>query len=141
MQEEPQRASKGSPESRGPDRSRRLSFSLRLGWHPYLDERAVHPATAAWFGVGCYAGGGFLRHRMVFPIHDHEGQLVAYAGRSLDGGEPRYLFPPASTSRRWSLISIVQCGNQRGARWWWKDSLTACECIKLGTATWWLCWD
>ena len=33
-------------------------------------------------------------HRIVFPIHDHEGQLVAYAGRSLDGGEPRYLFPP-----------------------------------------------
>jgi DNA primase len=35
-----------------------------------------------------------LRHRIVFPIHDQEGQLVAYAGRSLDGGEPRYLFPP-----------------------------------------------
>jgi DNA primase len=31
----------------------------------------------------------------VFPIHDQEGQLVAYAGRSLDAGEPRYLFPPA----------------------------------------------
>jgi DNA primase len=31
---------------------------------------------------------------MVFPIHDPEGQLVAYAGRSLDGSEPRYLFPP-----------------------------------------------
>jgi len=91
---EPQRASKGSPGSRGPDRPRRLSFSLRLVWHPYLEERAVHPATAAWFGVGYYAGGGFLRHRIVFPIHDHEGQLVAYAGRSLDGGEPRYLFPP-----------------------------------------------
>jgi len=30
----------------------------------------------------------------VFPIHDSEGQLVGYAGRSLDGGEPRYLFPP-----------------------------------------------
>jgi DNA primase len=30
----------------------------------------------------------------VFPIHDNEGRLVAYAGRSLDGSEPRYLFPP-----------------------------------------------
>jgi DNA primase len=77
-----------------PDRPQRLSFSLRLGWHPYLEERAVDPATAAWFGVGYYAGGGFLRHRIVFPIHDQEGQLVAYAGRSLDDGEPRYLFPP-----------------------------------------------
>jgi DNA primase len=91
---EPQRASKRSPGSRGSDRPHPLSFSLRLGWHPYLEERAVDPATAAWFGVGYYAGGGFLRHRIVFPIHDQEGQLVAYAGRSLDGGEPRYLFPP-----------------------------------------------
>lgn len=89
-----QRASKGSPGSRGPDPPRTLSFSLRLVWHPYLEERAVHPATAAWFGVGYYAGGGFLRNRIVFPIHDAEGQLVAYAGRSLDDGQPRYLFPP-----------------------------------------------
>ena len=94
MREAPQRASKGSPGSRGPDRPHPLSFSLRLGWHPYREERAVDPATAAWFGVGYYAGGGFLRHRIVFPIHDQEGQLVAYAGRSLDDGEPRYLFPP-----------------------------------------------
>jgi len=89
-----QRASTGSSTSRGADRPHPLSFSLRLGWHPYLEERAVDPATAAWFGVGYYAGGGWLRNRMVFPIHDAEGQLVAYAGRSLDDGEPRYLFPP-----------------------------------------------
>lgn len=91
---EPQRASKGSSTSRDADRPHPLSFSLRLGWHPYLEERAVDPATAAWFGVGYYAGGGWLRNRMVIPIHDAEGQLVAYAGRSLDDGEPRYLFPP-----------------------------------------------
>jgi DNA primase len=59
-----------------------------------LDQRAVQPATAAWFGIGYYAGSGFLRHRIVFPIHDGEGQRVAYAGRSIDGSEPRYLFPP-----------------------------------------------
>jgi hypothetical protein len=90
----PQRASKGSAESRGPDRPPPLSFSLRLDWHPYLEERAVHSATSAWFGVGYYAGYGFLRHRIVFPIHDPGEQLVAYAGRRLDDSEPRYLFPP-----------------------------------------------
>jgi DNA primase len=31
---------------------------------------------------------------MVFPIHDERGELVAYAGRAMDGREPRYLFPP-----------------------------------------------
>jgi DNA primase len=92
---EHQLASKGSSgSSSGPDPLPRLRFSLRLRWHPYLDQRAVHPATAAWFGIGYYAGSGFLRHRMVFPIHDGEGQRVAYAGRSIDGSEPRYLFPP-----------------------------------------------
>lgn len=30
----------------------------------------------------------------MFPIHDSHGQLVAYAGRSIDGSELRYLFPP-----------------------------------------------
>ena len=50
--------------------------------------------TAAWFGAGYYAGSGFLRGRMVFPIHNERGELVTYAGRSMDGREPRYLFPP-----------------------------------------------
>ena len=92
-----QLASKGSSGSRSPDALPlpRLAFSLRrLRWHPYLDQRAVRPSTAAWFGVGYYGGSGFLRHRVVFPIHDSEGQLVGYAGRSIDGGEPRYRFPP-----------------------------------------------
>jgi hypothetical protein len=86
--------SKGSSGSSSPDRLPQLTFSLRLHWHPYLDQRAVHPSTAAWFGIGYYAGPGFLHHRIAFPIHDSEGQLVAYAGRSIDGSEPRYLFPP-----------------------------------------------
>ncbi len=90
---EHQLASKGSSASR-PDRLPQLTFSLQLRCHPYLDQRGIQPSTAAWFGIGHYAGSGFLRHRIVFPIHDSEGHLVAYAGRSIDGSEPRYLFPP-----------------------------------------------
>jgi DNA primase len=71
-----------------------LPFSLSVSWHPYLQQRGVQPATAARFGVGYYAGAGFLRHRIVFPIHDGQGRRVAYTGRSLDDSEPRYLFPP-----------------------------------------------
>ena len=71
-----------------------LSFSLRLHWHPYLEERGVHPSTAAWFGIGYHTGSGFLHHRVVFPVHDSNVQLVAYVGRSLDGSQPRYRFPP-----------------------------------------------
>jgi hypothetical protein len=75
--------------SSSPDPLPPLTFALRLRWHPYLEQPAVHASTAAWFGIGYYAGSGFLRHRIVFPIHDSEGQLVAYAGRSIDGSEPR----------------------------------------------------
>lgn len=87
-----QLASKGSSPSADPLRP--LPFSLPLSWHPYLERRGVHPTTAARFGIGYYAGRGFLHHRIVFPVHDSEGRLVAYAGRSIDGSEPRYLFPP-----------------------------------------------
>lgn len=61
--------------------------------HPYLAQRAISPATAHTFGVGLYRGSGFLSGRLVIPIHDHCGQLVAYAGRSLTGEPPKYRFP------------------------------------------------
>lgn len=72
----------------------RLPFTLRLQWHPYLEQRGIQRQTAAWFGAGYYGGSGLLRGRVVFPIHDERGELVAYAGRTMDGREPRYLFPP-----------------------------------------------
>lgn len=71
-----------------------LTFSLSLGWHAYLEQRGIERTTAAWFGVGYYAGNRFLRGRIGFPLHDERGCLVGYAGRSVDGTEPRYLFPP-----------------------------------------------
>jgi Toprim-like/DNA primase catalytic core, N-terminal domain len=72
----------------------KLPFTLRLQWHPYLEQRGIQRQTAAWFGAGYYGGSGFLQGRMVFPIHNERGELVAYAGRTMDGREPRYLFPP-----------------------------------------------
>ena len=38
--------------------------------------------------------------RLVFPIHDPGGELVAYCGRSLDGAEPRYKFPAGFAKSR-----------------------------------------
>ena len=72
-----------------------LSFSLRGvdGSHGYLKARGILPETAARFGVGFYAGPGLMRERVVIPIHDAGGQLVAYAGRSLDATPPKYRLP------------------------------------------------
>jgi DNA primase len=89
-----QLVSKGKRAGRSQEELARLPFTLRLRWHPYLEQRGIQRQIAAWFGAGYYGGSGFLRGRMVFPIHDERGELVAYAGRAMDGREPRYLFPP-----------------------------------------------
>src|SRR5947209_68500 len=58
--------------------------------HPYLAERGITRETAERFGVGFFPGKGSMAGRIVIPIHNAEGELVAYAGRALDGAEPRY---------------------------------------------------
>jgi 5S rRNA maturation endonuclease (ribonuclease M5) len=61
--------------------------------HPYLASRGVTPQTVRTFGLGLYAGKGLLRGRIVIPIHNAAGELIAYAGRAIDGREPKYRFP------------------------------------------------
>jgi DNA primase len=63
--------------------------------HPYLAERGITEKTALEFGVGFYAGPGLMHGRLVIPIHNADGELVAYCGRSVDQTEPRYRVPPA----------------------------------------------
>jgi DNA primase len=72
-----------------------LKFTLRGvdGGHAYLTTREIHENTATRLGVGFYRGPGLMSGRIVIPIHDESGRLVAYAGRTVDGGEPRYRFP------------------------------------------------
>jgi len=61
--------------------------------HPYLQGRGVTPDTARYFGIGHHRGKGLMEGRVVIPIHDEHGFLVAYAGRSIDGTDPKYRFP------------------------------------------------
>ncbi len=80
----------GSGTGNGP-----LPFALRRidCSHPYLTERGVNPEVAQHFGLGYNRGTGSMAGRIVIPIHDEDGLLVAYAGRSIDQTEPRYRFP------------------------------------------------
>jgi len=80
----------------GPEHNPPLSFTLMNVdvHHPYMAERRIGSETAKCFGVGFFAGRGYMEGRIVIPIHDEDGRLVAYAGRSLGPTEPRYRFPP-----------------------------------------------
>jgi DNA primase len=79
------------------ERNSPLTFTLPLdSAHPYLVARGVTPELAKLFGIG-YCDRGVMRGRIAIPIHDEDGNLVAYAGRWADEeippGTPRYLLP------------------------------------------------
>jgi DNA primase len=65
--------------------------------HLYLFERGLTQEAIAHFGLGYHRGKGMMDGRIVIPIHNERGELVAYAGRwpgDPPEGTPRYLFPP-----------------------------------------------
>ena len=43
--------------------------------------------------VGFFSGKGSMNGRIVIPIENERGDLVAYAGRAIDGSEPKYKLP------------------------------------------------
>ena len=52
---------------------------------------------AAGLVVPRKGGNGFydrFRHRVIVPIHDRQGRVIGFGGRSLDGSEPKYLNSP-----------------------------------------------
>jgi DNA primase len=78
-----------------PEPNAPLRFSLQHidGTHPYLAARGLTRATIRAFGVGLYGGRGFLNGRIVIPIHNEQGELIAYIGRAPDNAIPKYRFP------------------------------------------------
>ena len=71
-----------------------LNFSLTVDRpHPYLAARGIDNQTAEYFGMGYVRRPGLMSNRIAIPIHDADGRLVAYCGRSVNGEEPRYRFP------------------------------------------------
>jgi DNA primase len=79
-----------------PAQNRVLRFRLwGLTFHPYLVERGLHWKTIRTFGLG-YCSSGCMAGRIVIPIHNRDGNLVAYAGRwpgNPPEGTPKYKLP------------------------------------------------
>jgi DNA primase len=82
-------------EGEGSQENKPLTFALKSvdASHSYLRERGLTPETVRAFGIGYFLGKGSMQGRVVIPIHNKRGELVAYAGRTIDGSEPRYKFP------------------------------------------------
>ncbi len=97
--EAPAQAAAVAPASETPSENTPLTFALKLDVaHPYLAGRGLTPETVAHFGLGI-CGRGSMKSRACIPIHDHEGNLVAYAGRwagmdaTIPQGEGKYKLP------------------------------------------------
>jgi DNA primase len=83
--------------------------------HAYLNGRGISQETAEHFGVGYFPGKGSMAGRVVIPIHNAAGELVAYAGRAIDATEPRYKLPAGFHKARelYNLHRAIATG-QRG---------------------------
>jgi len=76
-----------------------LGFAPR-SWNALLSflERKGHKADtikkAGLVTKGTKGHYDTFRGRIIFPIHDHKGDVVAFGGRSIDGSDPKYLNSP-----------------------------------------------
>jgi len=50
--------------------------------HPYLAARDIEKETAEYIGFGFFSGKGSMSGRIVIPIENGLGKIVAHAGRS-----------------------------------------------------------
>ncbi|MEJ8563274.1 CHC2 zinc finger domain-containing protein [Yoonia sp. GPGPB17] len=74
-----------------------LTFELKLEpEHSFLSDRRITKELVQEFGLG-FAKRGSMAGRICFPVHNEEGDLIAYAGRlasdDQDDDKPRYLLP------------------------------------------------
>lgn len=96
--------------------NRPLSFTLSNidHRHPYVLSRGLSEEIARYFGVGYYGGNGILHGRVVIPIHNEQGKLVAYSGRAIDQTEPKYRLPAGFHKSRvlFNLHRAIRSGDR-----------------------------
>ena len=60
--------------------------------HEAVQALGISSETCAHFGAG-FAPKGIMRGRFAIPIHDRNGNLLAYCGRATKDESPALLFP------------------------------------------------
>lgn len=116
---EPGKTDQSGPEGSGEAPSNpAIDVSLDLSFdHPFLVARGIGAELAEAYGVGlCHRG--VMRGRIVFPIHNLAGELVAYAGRlaaeELPPDAERYRFPKhfRKSLELWNIHRAAACGGR-----------------------------
>ena len=83
--------------------------------HPYLAERGLTLETIVDFGIG-FCAKGMMAERIAIPIHNPEGNVVAYAGRF--PGEPAEDTPkyklPQGFRKSLELFNLDRAGKEPG---------------------------
>ncbi|GBE03592.1 DNA primase [bacterium BMS3Abin09] len=88
---------------RGIDKENLDAFGLGFApksWNAllnYLKRKGYKPENIKKAGLAVQGDKGHydtFRERIMFPIHDLRGDVIAFGGRSIDGSEPKYLNSP-----------------------------------------------
>ncbi len=85
-------------ESRGIDRETADRFLLGYAPRGYLRElRDIPKEVLGALGLVSQSGKEFFSDRLIIPIFNHSGKVVAFAGRTLrESGSPKYINSPES---------------------------------------------
>ena len=84
-----------TPEASVPNKPLKFRLDKLAHDHPSLAARGLTLETIMDFGVG-FCGKGMMADRIAIPIHNPEGEVVAYAGRwpgEPPEGTPKYKLP------------------------------------------------
>lgn len=115
----PHKTAKDKP---GKPSNQPLTFQLQLDHtHPFIEARqgqlGFKKKLVKRFGVG-FANKGMMKDRICFPIHNDQGELIAYSGRwasdDLPEDTPRYLLPKGFEKSKvlYNLHRVLERGSE-----------------------------
>lgn len=75
-----------------------IKFGLGLSFFNGLTAKAkaqgFNEQDLKTLGLCNYAGSDYFKNRLMFPIFNHRGEVIAFGGRVLGEGQPKYLNSP-----------------------------------------------
>jgi DNA primase len=111
----PKPATKSAPvvENGAPNTPLKFRLDKLVREHPYLTERGLTLETLVHFGAG-YCAKGTMAERIAIPIHNPNGEVMAYAGRypgEPPEGIPKYKLPQGFR-KSLELFNIDRAGKE-----------------------------